>query len=62
MKPTVGMALVYGGLCRHRAVKLAVPAPGGSGAGVVLSRAMPQYTLSDDECTALWTYLLTHEP
>lgn len=30
--------------------------------GVVLFRAMPQHTLSDNECTALWTYLLTHEP
>nr|WP_315597733.1 hypothetical protein [uncultured Cupriavidus sp.] len=27
--------------------------------GVVLAKAMPQYQLSDPECTALWSYLLT---
>ncbi|MGO4306596.1 c-type cytochrome [Cupriavidus sp. RAF12] len=28
-------------------------------AGVMLARSMPQYRLSDQECTALWSYLLT---
>lgn len=27
--------------------------------GVLLSKAMPQYRLSDPECSALWSYLLT---
>lgn len=27
--------------------------------GVMLSKAMPQYALSEPECTALWSYLLT---
>ncbi|MFS8977564.1 hypothetical protein PO002_24140 [Cupriavidus necator] len=28
-------------------------------ATVMLEKSMPQYVLSDDECTALWTFLLT---
>lgn len=28
-------------------------------ATVMLAKSMPQYVLSDDECTALWTFLLT---
>ncbi|QBY55514.1 hypothetical protein [Cupriavidus oxalaticus] len=28
-------------------------------AAVMLASSMPLYVLSDDECTALWTYLLT---
>ncbi|CAB3810230.1 hypothetical protein LMG28614_07234 [Paraburkholderia ultramafica] len=28
-------------------------------AAVMLANSMPQYVLSDDECTALWAYFLT---
>ncbi len=36
-----------------------VLADGVDAANVVLSSAMPQYRLSDEECNALWAFLLT---
>ncbi|AZG16080.1 MULTISPECIES: c-type cytochrome [Cupriavidus] len=36
-----------------------VVAQGVDNTGVMLSKVMPQYRLSDPECTALWSFLLT---